>query len=308
MIHILSDTSTMYTPEQGEQFGATIIPLHVTVNDRSYRDLEDISDDMLLDMIAEKHIPKTSQPALGEKIDAYDQLSETGEVLDIAMSSGLSGTYQSALLAKGQCAHPDRVHVFDSRTLCGPHRIMLDTAVSMAKQGKSIQEILAVLEKARDTEVSYLVPFDFGFLVRGGRLNSMAGALGGLLKLIPGIDGDYLRYFLERNDAIIIESFGVGGLPMGERYHFGEAIEWGINQGKTIVMTTQVPNEGSDMTIYQVGHHLKQYDSVLEAYDMTTEAVVTKLMWILGQTREPAGIRRLFYTTVAQDILYNESR
>ena len=63
---------------------------------------------------------------------------------------------------------------------------------------------------------------------------------------------DYLRYFLERNDAIIIESFGVGGLPMGERYHFGEAIEWGINQGKTIVMTTQVPNEGSDMTIYQV--------------------------------------------------------
>ena len=63
MIHILSDTSTMYTPEQGEQFGATIIPLHVTVNDRSYRDLEDISDDMLLDMIAEKQIPKTSQPA-----------------------------------------------------------------------------------------------------------------------------------------------------------------------------------------------------------------------------------------------------
>lgn len=128
----------------------------------------------------------------------------------------------------------------------------------------------------------------------------------GLLKLIPGIDGDYLRYFLERNDGIIIESFGVGGLPMGEDYHFGEAIEWGIRQGKTIVMTTQVPNEGSDMTIYQVGHHLKQYDSVLEAYDMTTEAVVTKLMWILGQTKQPAGIRRLFYTTVGQDILYSE--
>ena len=47
----------------------------------------------------------------------------------------------------------------------------------------------------------------------------------GLLKLIPGIDGDYLRYFLERNDAIIIESYGVGDLPMGERYHFCEEIE-----------------------------------------------------------------------------------
>ena len=136
MIHIVSDTSTMYTPEQGKQIGTTIVPLHVTINDRSYRDLEDISDDMLLEMIADKHVPKTSQPSLGEKIDAYDELSSTGEVLDIAMSSGLSGTYQSALLAKDQCANPDRVHVFDSRTLCGPHRIMLDVAVSMAKQGQ----------------------------------------------------------------------------------------------------------------------------------------------------------------------------
>lgn len=129
-----------------------------------------------------------------------------------------------------------------------------------------------------------------------------------VLKLIPGIDGDYLRYFLERNDGVIIESFGVGGLPMDEEYHFGEAIEWGIRQGKTIVMTTQVPNEGSDMTVYQVGHHLKRYNSVLEAYDMTTEAVVTKLMWILGQTRQQAGIKRLFYTPVAQDILYPDVR
>ena len=54
--------------------------------------------------------------------------------------------------------------------------------------------------------------------------------------------------------------------------------------------------------------HQTNDKAVMEAYDMTTEAVVTKLMWILGQTREPAGIRRLFYTTVAQDILYNESR
>ena len=117
MIHIVSDTSTMYTPEQGKQLGTTIVPLHVTINDRSYRDLEDINDVMLLDMIADKHVPKTSQPALGEKIDAYDELSSTGEVLDIAMSSGLSGTYQSALLAKDQCSRPEKVHVFDSRTL-----------------------------------------------------------------------------------------------------------------------------------------------------------------------------------------------
>ena len=77
---------------------------------------------------------------------------------------------------------------------------------------------------------------------------------------------------------------------------------------RNVFLPLDHPSSRLLMTIYQVGHHLKQYDSVLEAYDMTTEAVVTKLMWILGQTREPAGIRRLFYTTIAQDILYNESK
>lgn len=125
-----------------------------------------------------------------------------------------------------------------------------------------------------------------------------------LFKLIPGVSGDYLRYFLENNDAVIVESFGVGGLPMLEKYHFQEAINWAIENGKTIVMCTQVQNEGSDMTVYQVGHQLKKHNSILEAYDMTTEAVVTKLMWILAQTTDPQQIRQLFYTPVSQDILY----
>ena len=232
MIHIVSDTSTMYTPKQGEEIGATIVPLHVTINDRSYRDLEDITDNMLLEMIADKHVPKTSQPALGEKIDAYDALSSTGEVLDIAMSSGLSGTYQSALLAKDQCAHPEKVHVFDSRTLCGPHRIMLDVALRMAKEGKSIQEIIAVLEKARETEVSYLVPFDFGFLVRGGRLNSMAGALGGLLKLIPvmkrgdkgqGLDKFAVCRTLKKVVSSIVEDLQKEGVDHTFRFYVSHA-------------------------------------------------------------------------------------
>ena len=232
MIHIVSDTSTMYTPEQGKQLGATIVPLHVTINDRSYRDLEDINDVMLLDMIADKHVPKTSQPALGEKIDAYDELSSTGEVLDIAMSSGLSGTYQSALLAKDQCSRPEKVHVFDSRTLCGPHRIMFDVALRMAKEGKTVQDILTVLEKAIETEVSYLVPFDFGFLVRGGRLNSMAGALGGLLKLIPvmkrgekgqGLDKFAICRTLKKVVSSIVEDLQKEGVDHTFRFYVSHA-------------------------------------------------------------------------------------
>ena len=73
--------------------------------------------------------------------------------------------------------------------------------------------------------------------------------------------------------------------------------------GKLIVMTTQVPNEGSDLTVYHVGGHLKSTLRLLEAYDMTTEAAVAKLMWIMGQTREFSEVERLFYQPVAQDIL-----
>ena len=78
-----------------------------------------------------------------------------------------------------------------------------------------------------------------------------------------------------------------------------------MERDKIVVMTTQVPNEGSDLTVYHVGGHLKQTLRLLEAYDMTTEAAVAKLMWIMGQTRDFTEAERLFYTPVARDILYS---
>lgn len=125
-----------------------------------------------------------------------------------------------------------------------------------------------------------------------------------LLKLIPGTEQSLLDYLLERNDALIIESFGVGGLPDYEGADFcGSVCRW-TARGKLVVLTTQVQNEGSDLGVYHVGHRLKGVPSVLEAFDMTTEAVTAKLMWIMGRTRDPAEIQRLFYTPVAHDILW----
>ena len=123
-----------------------------------------------------------------------------------------------------------------------------------------------------------------------------------LMKLIPGVDRNQADFLLERNDALIIESFGVGGLP--ESGGFYDSIRAGIEAGKIVVLTTQVENEGSDLEVYHVGYRLKRNLGVLEAYDMTTEAVVAKLMWILGQTKEPRRVEALFYTPVAQDILW----
>lgn len=127
----------------------------------------------------------------------------------------------------------------------------------------------------------------------------------GLLKMIPGTDCGLLSYLLEHNDAVVIESYGVGGLPSYQGSGFFDVIRQATERGgKTIVMTTQVQNEGSNLAVYDVGFHLKNDLHLLEAYDMTTEAAIAKLMWILGQTDRPGEIRRLFCKPISHDLLY----
>lgn len=125
-----------------------------------------------------------------------------------------------------------------------------------------------------------------------------------LMKMIPGADCGMLSYLLEHNDAVIIESFGVGGLPCYGDESFYHAVRDWVQSGRVIVMTTQVPHEGSDMEVYQVGHRAKRELGLIEAYSMTSEAVVTKLMWILGQTDDYAQICRMFQTPVQKDQIY----
>ena len=125
-----------------------------------------------------------------------------------------------------------------------------------------------------------------------------------MLRLIPGMNPEVLRLLASRFDALVIESFGVGGLPCYEQADFLSAAAAWSSAGKPIVITTQVPHEGSDMEVYQVGHRAKRKLGLIEAYSMTSEAVVTKLMWILGQTDDYAEICRLFRTPVQKDQIY----
>lgn len=185
MLQIVTDSSTLYSIREGEEKGITVCPLHVNIDGKSYRDFEDLTSTKLLKFIQEKKVPSTSQPSIGEKIDTYNRLSEEGEVLDITMAQGLSGTYDNALLAKSQCDHPEKIHILNSKTLCGPHRSLVDLAIKMKEAGSSLEEIKTELEKARETDISFLIPFDFQFLLRGGRVRQIEAGLGGLLKLIP---------------------------------------------------------------------------------------------------------------------------
>lgn len=124
-----------------------------------------------------------------------------------------------------------------------------------------------------------------------------------VVKLIPGMSADIFDFIADRYHAVIIESFGVGGLPYYDNDEFVEKIEKLIDKGVRIIMTTQVPHEGSDMGVYQVGLRIKQKYEIPEAYDMTTEAVVAKVMWALPKSRTAAEFAKLFYTPIGNDII-----
>lgn len=128
-----------------------------------------------------------------------------------------------------------------------------------------------------------------------------------LLKLIPSMDPSVFDYLAEHNDAVIIESFGVGGLPSYDNADFFSSIEKWVQQGKVVVMTTQVTQEGSNMSVYEVGQKAKNAFGLIESYDMTLEATVAKLMWILGQTSNPEDVEELFYKTIGHDILWKSA-
>ena len=124
-----------------------------------------------------------------------------------------------------------------------------------------------------------------------------------VLRLIPGMNPDVLWRLMPDFDALVIESFGVGGLPIYEQQDYLRVLTAWRESGKPIVITTQVPHEGSDLAVYEVGARIARTTGILQAHTMTIESVVTKLMWILSQTRDPAEIERMFYTPIAHDLL-----
>ena len=124
-----------------------------------------------------------------------------------------------------------------------------------------------------------------------------------LLKLIPGSDLNILSMLKDRYDAVIVESFGMGGLPFADKERLEEILNEYRRDNRILVMATQVPFEGSDLSVYEVGSFMKNRPNVLESSSMTPESVVCKLMWILSMTRDADEINRFFYTPVDRDIL-----
>ena len=125
----------------------------------------------------------------------------------------------------------------------------------------------------------------------------------GLLTLTPGMNGELLDAYFRYYDGVVLAGYGTGGIPEVDYYGFYERIQGWERKGKTLVVTTQVQQEGSDMDVYQVGRGWKNRFALLESYSMTYESIIAKLMWILAQTKDDEKIRALFYTPINYDFI-----
>lgn len=184
MIKIVSDSSTLYTQSEGRNKNIEIVPLSVIIDGKSYVENEEINTDKLIELINEGgHIATSSQPAVGDVINVFNKYD--CDIINISMADGLSGTYNSACAAKNICDNPDRIEVVNSKTLCVPQRYLVDLAVKLVEEGKTKDEILTELNREIETSKSFLIPKDFDYLVRGGRLSSIAGGIASIIKLVP---------------------------------------------------------------------------------------------------------------------------
>ena len=184
MIRIISDSSSLYSEKKGQEKNITIASLTVHINGKNYREYEDIETEEFIKIINEGHMPTSSQPSIGHVVDIYNQYKED-EIINISMADGLSGTYNSACVARGMVENPERIHVINSQTLCGPQKYLVDLAMELVEQGRQCKEIVDEINKALKESKSYLIPHDFDYLVRGGRISSIVGKIGSAIKLVP---------------------------------------------------------------------------------------------------------------------------
>ncbi|MGN0458259.1 MAG: DegV family protein [Eubacterium sp.] len=197
MVQIISDSSILYTREQAEKLGIEAIPLCVSCGCIEGRDMHVNMDDFY-DEIKNGHHPKSSQPPIGDVLEAYEKY-EDDDIVNISMADGLSGTYSSACMARDMAENKDRITVIDSKTLCGPHRYMVEKAQQMKLEGRNSKEIIEWINLATERHESFLISQDFNFLKRGGRLTPTAATLGTILNLKPILhqtsDGKRLEKF-----------------------------------------------------------------------------------------------------------------
>ena len=185
-IAIVTD-STAYIPKHvREELHIHMIPLNVIFGNESYQEEVEITTEDFYEKVREQEeLPKTSQPAIGKFVELFEELGkEYDAVISIHLSSGISGTYQTATTA-GQMVEGVDVYTYDSEISCEVQGFYVHEGAKMAREGKSPEEIIARFNEMKKTIDAYFVVDDLHHLQRGGRLNSAQAFIGSLLQVKP---------------------------------------------------------------------------------------------------------------------------
>uniref|UniRef100_UPI004055A614 DegV family protein n=1 Tax=Agathobacter sp. TaxID=2021311 RepID=UPI004055A614 len=186
MIRILADSSADYTLEELQAREMDLVPITINFNENSYRDGLDITRDTFYDMLTtSEEFPKTAQPSPQDFLDLFEDAKEKGDsVVCLCLSSGLSGTFQSATLAKGMAEY-DEIYLVDTLSATFAIRLLAEHACKLRNEGKTAAEIFEALETLK-TKTKIIAAVDtLEYLQKGGRLSKAAAAIGELANLKP---------------------------------------------------------------------------------------------------------------------------
>ena len=181
------------------ELGIHSVPLVVTLDGKSYREGIDIKPEQFYTLLAESDsLPTTSQPSAGDFVQVYRQLASSDpEILSIHMSSGLSGTYHSAVAGAALVPEAKVTHV-DTKTLSAAAGWQVVAAARALKAGWTIDKILAGIKRIGDAADSIYTLDDLKYLIHGGRISHMKGLLASLLNIKPligveKVNGTYVQ-------------------------------------------------------------------------------------------------------------------
>lgn len=194
MIRILTDSTADILPAEAAKLNLELVPLQVTFEDgTTYQDGIDLTPNAFYPKLEScRELPTTSQPSPAQFLSHFEEAQEAGdEIIAILLSSGLSGTCQSARIAAETCGY-DKIYIVDSQTVTLGMQLLIHLALRMREEGKSAQEIVDMLETEKQRVRILAVVNDLKYFRKGGRLSgaeAFAGSLLGIKPLVVVRDG-----------------------------------------------------------------------------------------------------------------------
>lgn len=189
MIKIVSDTACDLPASMVEEYGITIVPLHIHFGNERYQEGVNLDWDLFYRKIDESGIiATTSVPSVGEFVEVYRELAQEEDVeaiLSMHLTSKLSGVYQSAHIASQQVADEVRVYPYDTLAGSAATGLMLLEAAEMARAGKGPEEIISRLDEIRPRANILIVVETLEYARKSGRVGGLSAALASLLNVKP---------------------------------------------------------------------------------------------------------------------------